>query len=121
MTTGWQNLGARGRAWRLVHAAWSVAQLGCLAYMWRSVATRRRDRRLYASVAFVLVEGGALLVGRGDCPMARVQEQWGDPVPFFELIFPRRAAKAAVPVLAVVTGAALIGVVVRKPGLVARA
>jgi len=121
MTTGWQHLGARGRAWRLVHAAWSVAQLGCLAYMWRSVATRRRDRRLYASVAFVLVEGGALLAGRGDCPMARVQEQWGDPVPFFELIFPRRAAKAAVPVLAVVTGVALIGVVFRKPGLVARA
>lgn len=120
-TIGWRSLGPRARAWRLVHAAWSVAQLGCLAYIWRSVATRRRDPRLYAGVSFVLAEGGALLVGRGNCPMARAQEQWGDPVPFFELILPRRAAKAAVPVLAAITGAALIGVVARKPGLVARA
>ena len=65
--------------------------------------TRRRSPALWASVGFLLVEGGALVVGRGNCPVGRLQESWGDPVPFFELLLPPRAAKAAVPVLAAVS------------------
>ena len=94
----WHSLGGRARAWRLFHAAWSVAQLACLAYIWACAINRRRGPGLWASVAFLLVEGGALVIGRGDCPVGRVQEEWGDPVPFFELILPPRAAKAAVPI-----------------------
>ena len=76
---------------------------------------------LWASVAFLLAEGAGLLVGRGSCPVAPLQAEWGDPVPFFELVLPPRAAKAAVPVLAVVSLTAIAGLVVRRPGLVARA
>jgi len=82
---------------------------------------RRRTDRLWATLSFLLVEGAALVVGRGNCPMGEVQEQWGDPVPFFELILPPRAAKAAVPALALVSIAALLGVVVRRPRLVRHA
>jgi hypothetical protein len=110
----------RARAWRVMHATWSVAQLASLGLIWHRVATRRRDPALWASVSFLIIEGGALIVGRGDCPMGRLQEDWGDPVPFFELILPPRAAKAAVPVLAVVSLAAIAGVVVRAPGIVLR-
>jgi hypothetical protein len=102
----------------VIHASWSVAQLACLALIWRRVATGRRDRALWASVSFLLVEGGALIVGRGSCPMGPLQEEWGDPVPFFELVLPPRAAKAAIPVLAGVSVAGIAGVVVRAPGLV---
>ena len=108
-------------AWRVVHAIWSVAQLSALAYIWACVVGRRRDRTLWASVAFLLAEGAGLLVGRGNCPVASLQAEWGDPVPFFELVLPPRAAKAAVPVLAVVSLAAIAGLLVRRPGLVARA
>lgn len=117
---GWSELGAKARAWRLIHATWSIAQMTGLLYMWWCVATRRRDARLWAAVGFLFVEGGALLVGRGDCPMGPQQEEWGDPVPFFELILPPRAAKAAVPVLAVVSAAAVAALVLRKPGLTKR-
>ena len=106
----WATLGGRARAWRVVHAAWSVAQLGCLGYIWSS-----------ASVAFLCVEGGALVVGGGDCPVGPLQAEWGDPVPFFELILPPRAAKAAVPVLAAVSLTGIAALVLRRPGLVARA
>jgi hypothetical protein len=41
-----------------------------------------------------------------------MQAEWGDPVPFFELVLPHRAAKAAVPVLAVVS---LVGIVALAP------
>lgn len=76
---------------------------------------------MWASVSFLVLEGGGLVIGRGNCPMGRLQESWGDPVPFFELILPPRAAKAAVPVLAVVSLGAIAGVVLRAPGIVLRA
>jgi hypothetical protein len=117
----WATLGRPARAWRVLHAAWSVAQLWCLGDIWVSVVTRRRSRRLWAGVAFLFVEGGALVVGHGDCPVGPLQAEWGDPVPFFELVLPPHAAKAAVPVLAVVSVTGVVGLALRRPGLVARA
>jgi hypothetical protein len=118
---GWATLGARARAWRVLHASWSVAQLWCLSDIWASLLTRRRSRRLWAGVAFLSVEGAALIVGHGDCPVGPMQTEWGDPVPFFELVLPPRAAKAAVPVLAVVSVVGIVALALRRPGLVARA
>jgi hypothetical protein len=66
MGAGWQDLGARARAWRLLHASWSVAQLSALAHIWLSALTRHRSPRLWASVAFIGAEGAALVVGRGN-------------------------------------------------------
>jgi len=117
----WATLSGRARAWRVLHASWSVAQLWCLGDIWVSVLTRRRSRRLWAGVAFLSVEGAALIVGHGDCPVGPMQAEWGDPVPFFELVLPPRAAKAAVPVLAVVSVAGILALALRRPGLVARA
>lgn len=113
----WRSLGAPARAWRIVHAAWSVAQLAALGAIFRAVARRRRGPSTWACAGFLVVEGVGLAIGRGDCPMGRIQERWGDPKPFFELILPPRAAKAAVPVLGVVAVTALLGLAVRAPGL----
>jgi hypothetical protein len=114
-THSWATLGWKARTWRVLHAAWSVAQLGGLATIWSAAITRRRSRRLWASVVFLLAEGAALVVGRGDCPVGPLQAEWGDPVPFFELVLPPRAAKAAVPILAVVSLAALVALALRPP------
>jgi hypothetical protein len=120
-TSTWARLGRRAQAWRIFHASWSVGQLGALGYIWGSAITRHRSPRLWGAVAFLLAEGAALVVGRGNCPMGQLQAEWGDPVPFFELVLPPRAAKAAVPILAVVSVAAVAAVVLRRPGLVVRA
>lgn len=117
----WATLGRRARLWRVVHASWSVAQLAGLGYIWTCAVTGRRNRRLWSSVAFLLVEGTALLVGHGDCPVGPRQAGWGDPVPFFELVLPPPAAKAAIPVLALVSVSAIAALVLRRPGLVAHA
>jgi hypothetical protein len=116
----WATIGRRAKAWRVGHAAWSVVQLAGLGYIWACVLSRRRTMRLWAFVALLLAEGGALVVGRGNCPMGRIQAEWGDPVPFFELVLPPRAAKAAVPILAVVSLAAIGALIVRQPGLSVR-
>ena len=117
----WATLGRRARAFRVVHTAWSVVSLACLGYIWVCAATGRRDRRLVASVAFLSLEGAGLVVGHGDCPMGPLQADLGDPVPLFELVLPPRAAKAAVPVLAVVSVAGIVALALRRPGPVARA
>lgn len=118
---GWGELSRRARVWRAIHASWSVGQLGCLAYIWSCAMTRRRNVPLWGGVAFLLVEAGALVAGHGSCPMGRLQEEWGDPVPFFELILPPRAARAAIPFLAAVSVGAITALALRKPGLVIRA
>lgn len=100
-------LGRGARLFRAVHAGIAVVQLAALAQIWRSAITRRRGPLLTASVAALAIEGGALVVGRGDCPLGPLQARLGDPVPLFELVLPRRAAKAAVPIL---TGVAVAGI-----------
>ena len=115
VAVSWSTLPAPARAFRVVHAAWSIVGLASLGYIWASALSRRRDRRLAAAITFLLVEGGALAVGRGNCPMGPRQAEWGDPVPFFELVLPPRAAKAAVPLLAFATVAGLVAIAFRRP------
>jgi len=111
----WATLPPKARAFRVFHAAWSVVGLATFGYLWACVLTGRRDRGLAASIGFLVVEGAGLLVGRGDCPMGELQAEWGDPVPFFELVLPPRAAKAAVPALAWSSVLGVVLIVLRGP------
>jgi|SRR3990172_5590356 len=111
----WSSLPPKAKAFRVAHGIWSVAQLTCLWYIWRSAWRRERDRRLAAAIGFLMVEGGALIVGRGNCPFGPFQRELGDATPFFELILPPRAAKAAIPFLAAVSLAGLAAVLLRPP------
>jgi len=113
----WAALPPKAKAWRVAHATWSAVELACLGYVWLSALTGRRDTILGACLGFLVVQGGALVVGGGNCPIGPAQAAWGDPVPFFELILPRRAAKAAIPVLAVVALAGIAAVALLPPGL----
>lgn len=100
----------------MAHAAWSVVQMAGLGHIWASALRRRRSPSAWASVALLSAEGAALVVGRGNCPVGRLQAEWGDPVPFFELFLPPRAARAAVPVLALTAACGIAALVVRRPG-----
>ncbi len=113
----WSELNPGAKAFRIAHAAWAVVSTGSLAYVWFSALTRRRDRLLAASVAWLSLEGVALVVGRGNCPFGPAQARLGDPVPLFELVLPPRAAKAAIPVLVVVTVAGFLAVAARGKAL----
>lgn len=111
----WSGLGPAARAFRVMHVAWGVAGLTTLGYIWWCALVRRRDRYLTASVAFLLVEGVALIVGRGNCPFGPMQRKLGDPVPMFELVLPPAAAKAAVPILTGITAGGLLALAARPP------
>jgi hypothetical protein len=114
-SVSWATLSRPAKAYRVFHATWSVAGLASLGYIWVCAARRRRSRLLGASMAFLSIEGVGLMIGGGDCPMGRFQEHLGDPEPFFELVLPPRAAKAAVPILAVASLAGFLAVALRQP------
>jgi len=119
-SSGWSALPRKAKAWRLAHGTWAVAQLSALGVVWASVLRRRRSRTVWVSSGFLLIQGGALVVGRGNCPVGPLQAEWGDPVPFFELLLPPRAAKAAIPALSIVAAAGLAAMALLPPGLVRR-
>jgi hypothetical protein len=112
---GWSSIPRKAKAFRIAHAAAAFVNLAGLAYIWLCAARRRRNRRLGLSVGLLLAEGGALLIGRGNCPLGPFQRSLGDPVPLFELVLPPRAAKAAIPLLTAVTLAAFTMLAARPP------
>lgn len=112
---GWRELPLGAMLFRITHAVWGAFNLAGLAWIWLAAIRRRRDRYVYGSMALLLAEGAALVVGRGDCPFGPFQARLGDPVPMFELVLPPRAAKAAVPILTVVSLAAMGLLFLRPP------
>lgn len=99
---GWSSLGMRARMFRIAHGTFGALNLAGLGYVWLSAIRRRRDRLTYASMALLASEGAALVIGRGDCPLGAFQAGLGDSVPMFEWVLPPRAAKAAIPLLALI-------------------
>ena len=93
------ELSSEAKALRIGHIAIAVVGLSSLTYTWVCALTGRRDRILRAALAALSVQGVALVIGRGNCPLGPLQQRLGDPSPLFELVLPPRAAKAAIPVL----------------------
>ena len=102
-------------AWRAGHAVIAAGFTASIAYVWWSAVTRRRGPLLRPAVAALAVEGALVGLNRGDCPLGRLGDRIGDPVPLFELVLSPRAAKLAVPVLGAVTTAGFALLAARPP------
>lgn len=111
----WSELPPGARLFRVAHGVWGAFNLAALAYVYRAAARRARDDYVIASMALLGAEGVALIIGRGDCPFGPLQARLGDPVPMFEWFLPPRAAKAAIPLLTVVSLAGFAAVALRPP------
>jgi hypothetical protein len=75
---------------------------------------------LTASLVVLSVQGAALVIGHGNCPLGPLQGRLGDPVPLFELALPARVAKAAVPTLAAVALVGVLGLMLRGQPILLR-
>lgn len=111
---GWADLPSGARMFRLAHLAWGAVSIAALADVWQAALRGAPARRPWVGAAWLALEGGALILGRGDCPAGPLQRRLGDPVPMFELLLPPRAAKAAVPALTVVAVAGIALLAVRR-------
>ncbi len=72
-------LGPAATGFRVVHTLIAVLDVIGLGYVWACALMRRRDRLLRLSVAALLVEGVALVVGRGSALLARCNGSWAIP------------------------------------------
>ena len=97
---------------RVGHGIVSVVFLGCIALVWLAAARGRADDLTLAALAALGLESVLVLAAGGNCPLGPFLRRLGDDTPFFELLLPARAAKAAVPVLGAiaVAGAAVLAV-----------
>jgi hypothetical protein len=95
---GFAELSSGAKALRIGHVGIAAIELCSLGYVWLCALSGRRDRVLGAALATLSVQGVALLIGRGNCPLGPLQKRLGDGRPLFELVLPPRAAKAAIPV-----------------------
>jgi hypothetical protein len=109
------HLSQRAKALRTAHALIAVVGLSSVVYVWACALTRRRDRMLGAALVALSVQGIAIAIGRGNCPLGPLQEQLGDPAPIFELVLPPRGAKATFPVLLAATVVGVAVLAVRRP------
>ena len=108
------------RAFRGLHGVIAVAFLLAIGHVWWCALTGRRDRWLRAAVAALVTEGLFVTANRGDCPLGRLQDRLGDPVPLFEFVLSPPAARRAVPLLGVVTAAGIGLLLRRDPSLTQR-
>jgi hypothetical protein len=59
------------KAFRAIHTGIAVVDLAAMGYIWVCGITRRRNTLLTASVAALMVEGAALIVGPRELPEGR--------------------------------------------------
>jgi len=111
----WRELPPGALAFRLAHIVWGAVAMGALTNVWAHAVRRTRSRLLWAGVAMLSAQVVGLIIGRGDCPLGPFQRKLGDPVPMFELLLPPRAAKAAIPVLALIGTVGLLLLLLRPP------
>lgn len=107
------SLGRGALVLRGMHVLIAAGEVASLIYLWTCALTGRRGRALNAALVVLSTEGAGLIAGRGDCPLAPLQQRLGDQVPLFELVLSPRAAKRAVPALAGVTCLGMLVLMVR--------
>jgi hypothetical protein len=98
---------------RLVHGLISLLFLACIALIYAAAWQGRAGVLTLVAIGALTLEGMLVALSRGNCPLGPVFRRLGDEKPFFELLLPPRAAKAAVPVLGAVTVVGLVLLVAR--------
>jgi hypothetical protein len=93
--------------WRAGHGLIAIGFLTSIGYVWWCALTGRRGRWLRPAIGALIGEGVLVVTNGGDCPLGPLGDRFGDPVPLFELVLSRRAARRAVPTLGAVTAAGL--------------
>lgn len=89
---------------RFCHSLFAVYFILCLTYLLYSAIVLVIDKWLIIAVLSLTIEGFIVFIlNQGDCPLIHVQKRLGDNTPFFELFFPPRLAKLAIPLFSILT------------------
>lgn len=99
---------------RILHGIFTIYFILCLLSMYYAAITKQFTMVTIIAIASLAVEGFMVFVlNKGDCPLIHIQKRIGDPVPFFNLIFPAPFAKKAIPFFSIITLIGLLLLIAR--------
>lgn len=86
---------------RIIHGLFALYFIFCLLYLYYAAIFGKLNILLLIAVVSLGIEGFTVFIlNKGDCPLIHFQKKIGDTTPFFQLFFPPKLAKKAVPALA---------------------
>jgi len=71
---------------RTFHFLIGITMTASVTYLWYAALYRRYDWWLALSLVALAVQGVALMLNKGDCPLGNVSARYGDRKTLFELV-----------------------------------
>src|SRR6266511_3636252 len=107
-------LSSRAVGLRVFHGLLCLYFSFCLIYMYYAAVVRHFDLLLAVCITSLALEGTAVyILNKGDCPLIHIQRRVGDERPFFELFFPPKLAKLAIPIFSAIVLIGLVFLIIR--------
>ncbi|UCG82676.1 MAG: hypothetical protein JSW38_10885 [Dehalococcoidia bacterium] len=78
---------------RSIHALIALVMFAAIGVVYYSAVSQEYDLLLYLALVALFIEGVAITLNKGDCPLSYLQRKYGDDKTFFELFLPKRIAK----------------------------
>jgi len=78
---------------RSIHTLVALVMIASMAVVYYSAISKTYNVLLYLASGALLIEGIAITLNKGDCPLSYLQRKYGDDKTFFELFLPRNIAK----------------------------
>jgi hypothetical protein len=98
---------------RIGHGLVSAFFLVCIGAIYLGAWNAQADTLTYLALTALGIECILVLSAGGNCPLGPWLQRLGDDKPFFELLLPPRAAKAAIPTLGAIATIGAIALAVR--------
>lgn len=95
---------------RAIHGLFAAFFVICLIYIFYCGISDRVGWLAWAAVCVMIIEGLAIWLNNGLCPLTSLQRRFGDDKGFFDLFLPDKMLKFVVPffIAATIAGVALL-------------
>jgi len=98
---------------RTLHAVFAIFFIFLIGYLYYALIVGRLDWTVWAAVILLIVEGAAMALNGGQCPLAFLHERYGDDKRFFDLWVPPPAMPWVMPALTTLTAVAVLWLVIK--------
>ena len=76
---------------RIVHAGFALLFIACIIFIYYCAITRLASPWLYPATIILLIEGIAVGLNKGDCPLGPIHLRYGDDKGFLDYSCPQES------------------------------
>ena len=87
---------------RIIHAAFAILFISCIIFIYYCALTRQYSPWLYPAGILLVLEGIAVALNKGNCPLEPIHLRYGDNKGFFGLFLPEKILPYVIPGLAII-------------------